>query len=193
MPKRPNIFSILSAFFLVVTLLVAVLHFAFGFQYVVVLTDSMKPKINPGDLVVIYPSRDVHPGDVILYRIELGGTEYRIIHRVVAIKTDREGRAYYVTKGDNRGYTDPWRVYPDQVVGKVVLVVPYAGRIYYYVPLIMTGLFLALMALIGYELVKVLLEEEEESSHVHPAERRKPEGGYLVIKRVRRLLGRGNF
>ncbi|ACS34628.1 Signal peptidase, peptidase S26B [Thermococcus gammatolerans EJ3] len=191
MTLRSKVLSLFSAFFLVVTLLVAVLHFSFGFQYVVVLTDSMKPNINPGDLVVIYPSRDVHPGDVVLYRIELGGTEYRIIHRVVAIRTDQEGRIYYVTKGDNRKYTDPWRVYPDQVVGKLLFVIPYVGRLYYYLPLIITALILSLMAIIGYELVKILLEEEEKPSKGPAIVLRRSRDMYM-LRRSRRP-GRGRF
>ncbi|WP_048150363.1 signal peptidase I [Thermococcus sp. AM4] len=191
MPKRPNIFSILSALFLVMTLLVAVLHFVFGFQYVVVLTDSMEPKIHPGDLVVVYPSKDVQPGDVILYRIEIGGTEYRIIHRVVAIRTDQEGRIYYVTKGDNRRYVDPWRVYPDQVLGKLLFVIPHVGRLYYYLPLIITALILSLMALIGYELVKILLEEEEKPSREPLYALRRSRDMYM-LRRSRRP-GRGRF
>ncbi len=194
MTLRSRALSFFSASILVFTILVAVLHFAFGFQYVVILTDSMEPHINPGDLVVVYPTHHVKPGDVILYRLDLGGARYHITHRVVGIAHDESGRLYYVTKGDNRKYPDPWKVYPDQVVGKVVTVVPYVGRLYYYTPLMITVLFLSLMAFFGYELVKVLIEEEEEKPSKKPIPQlRRSRDIYMVRRRARRLPGRGNL
>lgn len=51
------------------------------------------------------------------------------------MKTDPDGRIYYVTKGDNRNYTDPWRVYPDQAIGEPpLLVIPKAGVVWHYTP-----------------------------------------------------------
>lgn len=194
MTLRSRILSFFSASILFFTIFVAVLHLAFGFQYVVILTDSMEPRINPGDLVVIYPTHHVKPGDIILYRLDLGESSYHITHRVVGIAHDESGGLYYVTRGDNRKYPDPWRVYPDQVVGKVLFVVPYVGRLYYYTPLMITVLFLSLMAFLGYELVRVLLEEEEEKpSERHVSQLRRSRDIYMVRRRARKLPGRGNL
>jgi len=194
MTLRSRILSFFSVSILVFTILVAVLHFAFGFQYVVVLTDSMEPRINPGDLIVVYPAHNVKPGDVVLYWVELGEATYHITHRIVGVGYDESGRLYYITKGDNRKYPDPWRVYPYQVVGKVLFVVPYVGRLYYYTPLLITALFLSLMAFLGYELVNVLLEEEEEKPSKRPVPQlRRSRDIYMVRRRTRRLPGRGNL
>lgn len=160
--KRFDFLSILTYSILVFVLGIVALHFIFGFQYVVILTDSMKPNINPDDMVITRPvsPEDVHVGDVILYRIEIGNATYRITHRVVDIKTDPDGNIYYVTKGDNREYADPWRVYPSQVVGRVVLVIPRAGIIWYYTPIIIFGLLLIVVATLAYDIAWSLLEEE---------------------------------
>ena len=192
MSKRFSVFSLLSSLFLILALLLVVSHSVFGFQYVVVLTDSMEPKIHPGDLVVVSPVKDVKPGDVILYRLELGNTEYRIIHRVVDVKYDENGNLYYITKGDNRKYPDPWRVYPGQVIGKLLVVVPTVGKLYYYLPLLITALFLSLIALVGYELVKILVEEEEKPSRNPAFSIRKSRNMYM-LRRARRQPGRGQF
>ncbi len=142
--------------------LVVLLHFVFGFQYVVILTDSMEPHINPNDLVVTrpVPTNELHVGDVVLYRVNIGNTTYRITHRIVGMKTDSGGRLYYVTKGDNRNYTDPWRVYPGQVVGRVIMIIPRIGVVWYYTPLMVLGLFLIVIASLAYDLAWLLLGEE---------------------------------
>jgi signal peptidase len=66
-------YSLLSCVLVAFVFVVLVLHFIFGFQYVVILTDSMRPHINPGDLVVTKPvsPSELHVGDVILYEIHL--------------------------------------------------------------------------------------------------------------------------
>jgi len=156
--RHSSILSILSYFLLAFIALIVVLHFVFGFQYVVVLTDSMKPHINPNDLVVTRPvdPAQLHPGDVILYEITLANSTYRITHRIVAIKTDPSGQYYFVTKGDNREYTDPWKVYPDQVIGEAVLVVPKVGIIWPYIPIIVLFLFLFVIVMLAYDLAILL-------------------------------------
>ncbi|WP_297535646.1 signal peptidase I [Thermococcus sp.] len=154
------VFSFLTYFFLAFVIIVVVLHFVFGFQYVVILTNSMQPTINPGDLVVVKPvdPYKLHVGDIILYQIHIGGATYRITHRIVAIGHDREGRLYFITKGDNRKYTDPWRVYPNQVIGEVVLVIPHIGKVWYYTPLIVLIIFLFIIGSLAYDLALELLE-----------------------------------
>jgi signal peptidase len=154
-----RIVSFLSYLLLAFVTLIIVLHFLFGFQYVVILTDSMKPSINPGDLVVTRPVNpgELHVGDVILYKVRLGNATYRITHRIVAVKTDPSGGHYFVTKGDNRKYPDPWRVYPEQVLGKVVLVVHTVGLVWYYAPAIVLFLFLFVIGSLAYDLALELL------------------------------------
>ncbi|MCD6525105.1 MAG: signal peptidase I [Thermococcus sp.] len=188
---RKGIISLVSYFPLFFLVLALILHFVFGFHYVVILTNSMEPHINPGDLVIVRPVEEVSPGDVVLYRLELQGTEYRIIHRIVEVRTDENGRIYYVTKGDNREYTDPWRVYPSQIIGKPLLVIPYVGRLYYYLPLGVTALILALIALVGYELVKTLLDELEKTEKESISSFKKLGEGYGP--RSSRRPGKGKF
>ncbi|WP_297497967.1 signal peptidase I [Thermococcus sp.] len=157
-----DFFSLLSYFLLLLVVGVVVLHFVFGFQYVVILTDSMKPSINPGDLVITRPvdPSELHVGDVILYEIHIGGNTYRITHRIVEIRTDPSGRYYFITKGDNRRYPDPWSVYPGQVLGKVVLVIHTVGILWYYTPMIVLALLLFVIASLAYDLALELLKEK---------------------------------
>ncbi|AEK73422.1 signal sequence peptidase [Thermococcus sp. 4557] len=170
--RRIDVLSLISYFLLFFVVLVVVLHFVFGFQYVVILTDSMEPHINPNDLVVTMPSSPdgLHVGDVILYRVTIGNSTYKITHRIVDVRTDSGGRIYYVTRGDNRDYSDPWRVYPEQVLGRVVLVIPRVGVVWYYTPLIVFGIFLFIIASLAYDLAWLLLEEEPPRSKSRKAD-----------------------
>jgi len=160
--RRFDFLSILTYLLLAFVLLVLVLHFVFGFQYVVILTDSMKPAVNPNDLVITRPvsPEDIRVGDVILYRVTIANSTYTILHRVVEIRTDEAGKTYYRTKGDNRRYPDPWEVYPDQIVGRLVFVIPKVGIVWHYTPLIILGLFLIVIASLAYDIALLLLEEE---------------------------------
>ena len=177
-PLSSKIISFLSYSLIVFSLLILVLHFVFGFQYVVILTDSMEPHIHPGDLVITKPvdPNDIHLGDVVLFRVTIGNSTYRILHRIIYQGIDEEGRIYYFTKGDNRDSRDPWVVYPDQIIGKAVLVIPKVGIIWYYTPIIVLSIFLFIIASLVYDIVLLLLEE----GPVRPKSRK---ADLLVIRR----------
>lgn len=107
------------------SLLVLILFFTgtFGVRPFVVSGISMEPTIGHGDLAIVQESVDpksIEVGDVLKFRQgELG-----IVHRVVAIE---EG-PLFVTQGDNVNRADR-PVSPDQVDGKVVLVIPEIGNV----------------------------------------------------------------
>ncbi len=93
----------------------------FGYSFSYVPTESMKPVINPNDVVIFkkcqYNNLDV--GDIIVYRSKTGNTAgIYIIHRIKEITN--EG---FVMLGDNNnGAVDPELVTKDMLVGKFVKV-----------------------------------------------------------------------
>jgi len=89
---------------------------------VAVVSDSMVPTLNRGDLIVA-EGGPVEVGDIIIYS---GPRNYPIIHRVIDIKTDGLVTGF-VTKGDNNNAEDPWLVKPNQVHGKVLTDIPLLG------------------------------------------------------------------
>lgn len=123
-----------------------------GFKSVVVLTNSMVPEIRPFSLVIVSPVDNINVGDIILYEIELSNRKYKVLHRVVDIK-EKGGNIVYITKGDNREYVDAWYVSKEEVVGKLLISIPYIGYISYYAvhllgliyPLVSTYLFYRLL------------------------------------------------
>jgi signal peptidase I len=68
---------------------------------------KMENGFNKGDIILLLGSKPekIKRGDIIVY---WGGKEYPIIHRVVALKSEKDSTPYFMTKGDhNRGQIVP--------------------------------------------------------------------------------------
>jgi signal peptidase len=100
-----------------------------NYQTSTMLTGSMSPGINPGDVVVSVrtPVSELKAGDVITYSIPVD--DHRIeTHRVTAIDRDDAGVASVTTKGDANPGPDPWTaVLSEDYVYTTAGVVPYLG------------------------------------------------------------------
>jgi signal peptidase I len=97
----------------------------FGWHSSVVLTGSMRPAIDPGDLVVASPARaaDLRPGQVVVVENPARpGT--LLMHRLV--RRNRDGTL--VTKGDANAVEDSTTVPAANVQGLARLRVPWVGR-----------------------------------------------------------------
>lgn len=101
-----------------------------GYQTTTMLTGSMSPNINPGDVVVTVriPVAELHVGDVVTYNIPVG--DHRVeTHRVTEILSGPDGTAAIRTRGDANNGPDPWTaVLTSQVIDKHVFTIPYAGQ-----------------------------------------------------------------
>lgn len=74
-----------------------------------VLSGSMQPTLDPGDLIVVTPepASSVKVGQVITYQIPIGDHHVES-HRIVRVISGGR-RPVIVTKGDNNAIADPWR------------------------------------------------------------------------------------
>jgi signal peptidase len=101
----------------------------FGYQTSTMLTGSMAPLINPGDVVVTQPVpvSDIQVGDIITYAIPV--EDQRIeTHRVTEIIHNQDGTTAVQTKGDANNGVDPWTAtIQGTKVDRHVLTVPYLG------------------------------------------------------------------
>ena len=84
-------------------------------------SQSMWPEFTCDDRLIMVPAKNISVGDVVAY---LGGGRWKtdyVMHRVVSVWREyKTNRTYYVTKGDNNKYPDPWPVYDYQVKWKIV-------------------------------------------------------------------------
>jgi signal peptidase len=93
------------------------------------LTGSMAPLINPGDVVVSVksPTAQLAVGDIITYRIPVEDQRVET-HRVVEVSRNSAGATVIRTKGDANNGPDPWTaVITDDSVYTSTAVVPHLG------------------------------------------------------------------
>ena len=91
------------------------------FRFVYLLSGSMRPTYQPGDLAVVSVQKDlaVKAGDVVLFSARIGPT----IHRVVANEN-----GLITTQGDANNTIDSEKI--SKVDGKVLFVIPKLGYVF---------------------------------------------------------------
>lgn len=89
-------------------------------------SDSMRPAILTGDLILTFPVTEYHEGDVITFQDR--DRDIVVTHRIAAIA--RNGATLtYTTKGDANEDIDTNPVLYGDIYGKVSLRLPYAGYV----------------------------------------------------------------
>jgi signal peptidase I len=80
-----------------------------GYRTMTMLTSSMSPEIDPGDVTVVTPiaMSEVTEGMVIAYHKPVEDHSL-VTHRVVSVETDADGAVQVQTKGDANAAIDPW-------------------------------------------------------------------------------------
>jgi signal peptidase I len=80
-----------------------------GYRTMTMLTPSMSPGIDPGDVTVVTPiaMSEVTEGMVIAYHKPVEDRSL-VTHRVVSVETDADGAVQVQTKGDANAAIDPW-------------------------------------------------------------------------------------
>lgn len=114
---------------LAVAIVPAILTSKFGYGFSPILTGSMQPAANPGDVYLtrLAPSTSLQVGDVIAVNNQATGVYYS--HRIVEIR-DFNGALRITTKGDanESADRDPFIVSRIAEVSKVIKTIPYIGR-----------------------------------------------------------------
>lgn len=94
-----------------------------GYQPFLVQSGSMEPSIMTGDVVVIQSRGTYFINDVVTFRT--GNNDRIVTHRIVAVDPAQANR--YETKGDANRSGDEDSISDEQIIGKVVLVIPKLG------------------------------------------------------------------
>jgi signal peptidase len=89
----------------------------FGCGAAVVLSGSMEPTLSVNDLVLIHQTKEIEPGDVVVYQ---GGNSL-VIHRVISVNGET-----IVTQGDANNISDD-PIDMATVKGKMILHIPAIG------------------------------------------------------------------
>lgn len=95
-----------------------------GIKTYVVISGSMKPNIEIGDVVIVKKENELKEGDIISYR----KGESVITHRITSV-TEENGEKIYRTKGDNNNTEDSEKITNEIIEGKVIKTIPKIGNV----------------------------------------------------------------
>ena len=97
-------------------------------QFLIVLSGSMNPLMQPGDMVVVRTMSpdDVRVGDVITFHDPAGTENVIVTHRAIGIE-EEDGIINIHTKGDANEDVDTYTVTSDDVIGEMIFVIPFFG------------------------------------------------------------------
>jgi signal peptidase I len=120
---------VFAAIAISVAIVPAILTGHYGFGFSPILTGSMQPSANPGDLFLtrLVPASTLRVGDIIAINNQITGTYYS--HRINEMR-EMNGALRIITKGDANESPDrdPFMVSPVSKVSKAIKVIPYVGR-----------------------------------------------------------------
>jgi len=128
-------------------------------KILIVQSGSMEPAIKIGSIVVINPANDYKIEDIITFG-KISKIESPTTHRLV--KTEiRDNQTIYTTKGDANNGTDLREVKKSDIIGKVILSLPYVGYVINFSkkPIVFVLLLLIPTAAIIYEESKKIKNE----------------------------------
>lgn len=182
MAKFKKVSNILATVLLVLMTLLVVFVFIqrltgkapkmFGYQLFNVVTDSMVPKLNVGDVILVNecnPETDIHKGDIISYHGKTGDFAGKdITHMVVKEPEKNEsGVLMLQTQGLKTGAALDPQIEENQVIGKYVMKLRLMSFIYgifrkWYGLLIFVVILIALMGKELFSLRKIMNGAEEK-------------------------------
>ena len=129
-----------------------------GYLPLIVLTDSMYPEIQSGDLIICYTKdvKDVAVGDIIAFFDPAGNGVSIVTHRVAEI-TEQDGELAFITKGDANNVEDRMAVPAENLVGVFQKRIPGMGSVAMFMQTTQ-GLILCvicpIMLLVGYDMIR---------------------------------------
>lgn len=130
-----------------------------GYKPMMVLTESMDPKIKSGDLIII---KEIDPtslkeGDIITFFDPAGNGHSTVTHRIETRIEDPEKGLCFETKGDNNNIADRKYVEAEAVVGIYLFRIPVVANIAMFmqtVPGLIICIFVPLVAFVAYDLIR---------------------------------------
>ena len=124
----------------------------------IVLTDSMYPAIESGDLIICKTAEaeDIKEGDVISFFDPMGSGTAVVTHRVLEVINDN-GEISWRTKGDNNNAEDQVAVPADNLVGIYSSRIPGAGNVAMFMqttPGLIVCVVCPIVLLVGYDVLR---------------------------------------
>ena len=138
-----------------------------GYMPLIVLTDSMYPEIESGDLIICHTqeSEEIKVGDVIAFFDPAGNGTSIVTHRVLEV-TEQNGQLAFRTKGDANNTEDKLLVPANNLVGVYQTRIPNLGNVAIFMQS-STGLVvcvvLPIILLVGYDVIRRRMYEKKKN------------------------------
>lgn len=134
-----------------------------GYKSLIVQSGSMEPTIMTGDVVIVARSLSYQVNDVVTFNDSEG---YITTHRIAKLEKEGEEQRF-VTKGDANRVQDSENIIENQIMGKVILVVPKFGYFISFVRsfngMIIFVFFPAFLIVVD-ELIKIVAAAKEKKN-----------------------------
>ncbi|MCQ2516246.1 MAG: signal peptidase I [Saccharofermentans sp.] len=132
----------------------------------IVLTDSMYPNIQSGDLIICdtLEAEEVNEGDVIAFFDPAGNGSSVVTHRVIEVTTEN-GAIAWRTQGDANNTPDSSLVPADNLVGRYKLRIAGAGNVAMFMQTtqgLIVCVVLPIILLVGYDYIRRKLYEKAQ-------------------------------
>ena len=85
--------------------------------------NSMEPRINSGDLILVRTGGPYHVGQIVAYHNLPAAANF--LHRIIGTRGTG-----FVMKGDHNGWVDPGTAQPSQVIGSLWIRIPHGGSVF---------------------------------------------------------------
>ncbi|MEW1988003.1 signal peptidase I [Brevibacterium casei] len=162
---RSGVFAILLLGLVGLVVAVGVVPKVMNGAALTVLTGSMEPTYEPGDIVVSVPQEQYRIGDPVTFQPR-SGDPMLITHRIVAVTDTDEGRTF-VTRGDANG-SDDAPIVEAQVMGKVLYSIPKLGYVQQAVGgntgLLVAGIGVLLIAYAAFAFVSAAVDRRRKTT-----------------------------
>lgn len=137
-----------------------------GMLPLIVLTDSMSPVIDSGDLIICstVEAEDVKEKDIISFFDPAGNGTSIVTHRVIEV-IEADGQRMFRTKGDFNNTEDKDLVPGDKLVGTYKMRIPGAGHVAMFMQStagLIVCVVLPILLIVGYDIIRRRMYEKNK-------------------------------
>jgi len=135
----------------------------------IVLTDSMYPEFESGDMIICRTkdAGDIAVGDVICFFDPAGNGTSTVSHRVTEVTTDENGDIAWRTKGDANNAEDAFLVPEENLIGVYQMKIAGAGNIAMFMQTtkgLIVCVVLPILLLVGYDIIRRMIYEKKNKA-----------------------------
>ena len=141
----------------------------FGIKTYVIISGSMMPELEIGDIVVVKTvlPEDLNVGDLISYR----KGQVIVTHRITKILDSSDNKKEFITKGDSNNVEDSGKVFENALEGKVIKKIPKLGNL----AIILKNKIIIIAIIVLYYIYLVFSQAKQKKKNIRKLKRQEYE------------------